>query len=59
MEDQRDICGEIQAELQKVMGTEVSMAIGKWVKTSKNFSASHDNGSQALQYRYLQGKPPY
>ncbi len=38
----KEICGEIQAELHKVMGTDVSMAIGKWVKPSKN-SASHDN----------------
>lgn len=37
------------------MGTDVSMAIGKWVKNLENLSASHDMAEQALQYRYLQG----
>lgn len=51
----KEICGEIQAELHKVMGTEVSMAIGKWVKNLEELSASHDNAVSALQYRYLIG----
>lgn len=31
----KSICHEIQTEIKKVMGTDVSMAIGKWVKISK------------------------
>ena len=51
----KSICHEIQTEIKKVMGTDVSMAIGKWVKNLENLSASHDMAEQALQYRYLQG----
>ena len=51
----KNICQEIQTEIKKVMGTDVSMAIGKWVKNLENLSASHDMAEQALQYRYLQG----
>lgn len=51
----KEICHEIQTEIRKVMGTEVSMAIGKWVKTLEELSGSHDVAVQALQYRYLLG----
>lgn len=54
----KEICHEIQTEIRKVMGTEVSMAIGKWVKTLEELSGSHDVAVQALQYRYLLGGKP-
>ena len=51
----KEICHEIQTEIKKVMGTDVSMAIGRWVRNLEELSSSHDMAVQALQYRYLLG----
>ena len=47
------ICKEIQDKMKEVMGIEVSMGIGVWVKTPGELLISHDIASQVMQYRYL------
>ena len=49
------ICKEIQDKMKEVMGIEVSMGIGAWVKTPGELLISHDIASQVMQYRYLLG----
>lgn len=49
------ICKEIQDKMKEVMGIEVSMGIGAWVKTPGELLISHDMASQVMQYRYLLG----
>lgn len=51
----KEICREIQDKMKEVMGIEVSVGIGKWVKTPGQLLISHDTASQAMQYRYLLG----
>ena len=51
----REICREIQDKMQEVMGIEVSVGIGGWVKTPDKLLISHDMAAQAMQYRYLLG----
>lgn len=51
----REICHEIQDKMREVMGIEVSMGIGDWVKTPDKLLFSHDMAAQALDYRYLLG----
>ncbi len=51
----REICHEIQDKMQEVMGIEVSVGIGGWVKTPDKLLLSHDMAAQAMQYRYLLG----
>lgn len=54
-EKTREICREIQQKTKEVMGFDVSMGIGKWVKKPEELIQSHDMAAQTLQYRYLLG----
>lgn len=51
----KEICREIQQKTKEVMGFDVSMGIGKWVKRPEELVRSHDMAAQTLQYRYLLG----
>ena len=51
----KEICREIQEKTKEVMGFDVSMGIGKWVKKPEELIRSHDMAAQTLQYRYLLG----
>lgn len=51
----KEICCEIQDKMKEVMGIDVSMGIGDWVKTPGELLLSHDMAAQAMQYRYLLG----
>ena len=51
----KEICREIQQKTKEVMGFDVSMGIGKWVKKPEELIQSHDMAEQTLQYRYLLG----
>ncbi|MBU5480550.1 response regulator [Blautia sp. MSJ-19] len=51
----KEICREIQEKTKEVMGFDVSMGIGKWVKNPEELIQSHDMAEQTLQYRYLLG----
>ena len=51
----KEICREIQQKTKEVMGFDVSMGIGKWVKKPEELIQSHDMAAQTLQYRYLLG----
>ena len=44
-----------QEKTKEVMGFDVSMGIGKWVKKPEELIQSHDMAAQTLQYRYLLG----
>ena len=50
-----EICHDIQEQTKEVMGFDVSMGIGKWVKKPEELIQSHDMAAQTLQYRYLLG----
>lgn len=54
-EKTREICREIQEKTKEVMGLDVSMGIGKWVKKPEDLIKSHDMAEDTLQYRYLLG----
>ena len=54
-EKTREICREIQDKTRDMMGFDVSMGIGKWVKKTEELIISHDMAEQTLQYRYLLG----
>lgn len=51
----RGICREIQQKVKEVLGIDVSMGIGCWVKTPGDLLLSHDMAKKAVQYRYLLG----
>lgn len=51
----KSICKEIQDKMKEVMGIDVSIGIGEWVKTPGELLVSHDTASQVIQYRYLLG----
>ena len=51
----KEICHETQEKTKEVMGFDVSMGIGKWVKKPEELIQSHDMAAQTLQYRYLLG----
>ncbi len=51
----REICREIQEKMKEVMGIDVSMGIGDWVKSPDKLLLSHDMAAQAMEYRYLLG----
>ena len=54
-EKTREICREIQEKTKEVMGFDVSMGIGKWVKKPEELVQSHNMAQDTLQYRYLLG----
>ena len=54
-EKTREICREIQDKTKEVMGFDVSMGIGKWVKKPEELVQSHNMAQDTLQYRYLLG----
>ncbi|MDO4273497.1 MAG: response regulator [Eubacteriales bacterium] len=49
------VCREIQQKVKEVIGIEVSMGIGSWVRCPEQLLLSHDLAEKALQYRYLLG----
>ena len=51
----REICREIQHKTKEVMGFDISMGLGKWVKKPEELIQSHDMAVETLQYRYLLG----
>lgn len=51
----KSICREIQKNVKEVIGIEVSMAIGSWVRNPRELLNSHTVAEQAIQYRYLLG----
>lgn len=51
----KSICREIQKNVKEVIGIEVSMAIGSWVRSPRELLNSHTVAEQAIQYRYLLG----
>lgn len=51
----REICREIQEKMKEVMGIDVSMGIGDWVKSPDKLLLSHDMAAKAMEYRYLLG----
>ena len=51
----REICREIQNKTKEVMGFDISMGLGKWVKKPEELIQSHDMAVETLQYRYLLG----
>lgn len=52
----RTICGEIQKQLQEVIGLDVSAGIGSWERSLKHLLLSYNLARKALEYRYLLGK---
>lgn len=54
-EKTRNICKEIQEKIHELMGIDVSMCIGSWVKKLEELVTSHNEAVLALQYRYLWG----
>lgn len=54
-EKTREICREIQEKTKEVMGFDVSMGIGRWVRKPEELIRSHDMAAQTLQYRYFLG----
>ena len=51
----KGICREIKDKMKEVMGIDVSMGIGDWVKNPGELILSHDMAAQVMQYRYLLG----
>ena len=51
----KEICSEIQQKVHELMGIDVSMGIGNWVRKPEELVSSHNEAAQALQYRYLLG----
>lgn len=49
------ICREIQQKVKEVIGIEVSIGIGSWVRGLDKLILSHDMAEKAIQYRYLLG----
>ena len=49
----KEICREIKDKMKEVMGIDVSMGIGDWVKNPGELILSHDMAEQVMQYRYL------
>lgn len=51
----RSICREIQQKVKEVIGIEVSMGIGSWVKSPEELIHSYKLAGKAIEYRYLLG----
>lgn len=51
----KDICREIQQKVKEVIGIEISIGIGCWVKGPEELYQSYDKAVQAISYRYLLG----
>lgn len=51
----KSICREIQQKVKEVIGIDVSMGIGTWVRSPEELLVSHDIAAKAIQYRYLLG----
>ena len=51
----KSICREIQVKVKEVIGIEVSIGIGSWVRTPEELCLSHSLAQKALQCRYLMG----
>lgn len=50
-----NICREIRQKVREVIGIEVSVGIGRWVKSPTELLHSHNLAEKAIQYRYLLG----
>lgn len=51
----RSICREIQQKVKEVIGIDLSIGIGRWVRSPEELLISHDTAAKAIQYRYLLG----
>lgn len=51
----KSICREIQQKVKEVIGIDVSIGIGTWVRNPEELILSHDTAAKAIQYRYLLG----
>lgn len=51
----RSICREIQQKVKEVIGIDLSVGIGRWVRNPEELLISHDTAAKAIQYRYLLG----
>ncbi|MDO4306164.1 MAG: response regulator [Eubacteriales bacterium] len=51
----RSICREIQQKVKEVIGIDLSVGIGRWVRSPEELLISHDTAAKAIQYRYLLG----
>lgn len=49
------VCREIQSKVKELIGIEISIGIGNWVREPQQLILSHDLAQQAIQYRYLLG----
>lgn len=49
------ICRDIQKKVKEVIGMEVSICIGNWVKQPEELILSYNKAVSAMQYRYLLG----
>lgn len=49
------MCREIQEKVKEVIGMEVSICAGNWVKHPEELIFSYNNAAQAIQHRYLLG----
>lgn len=54
-ESVKRICREIQQKVKEVIGIDVSIGIGNWVRSLDQLILSHDSAEKAIQYRYLLG----
>ena len=51
----QDICRDIQNKVREVIGMEVSVGIGGWVRSPKEAVKSHHQAEKAIELRYLLG----
>ena len=51
----RSICREIKQKVKEVIGIEVSVGIGKWVRSLNELVDSYETAEKIIQHRYLLG----
>lgn len=51
----KSICREIQQKIKEVIGIDISIGIGCWVKSPEDLLLSHDMAAKAIGFRYLHG----
>lgn len=51
----KSICREIQQKVKEVIGIDVSIGIGSWVRQPEELHISYDTAAKAIQFRYLLG----
>lgn len=51
----KEICQEIQQKVKEVIGIEISVGIGNWVRNPEELLLSYETAEKILRYRYLLG----